>query len=150
MSASAIVSSPARTTETQMQEVSLFRLYVLRAMYLFIVVGLGVFLWPDVLDPKVHWQLLQGHATCMIAAFSLLCILGLRYPVQMLPILLWEVLWKTMWLGIVPLPQYWAGHVDEAIKPAVFAVSMVVLVYLAIPWRYVFVHYVIAPGERWR
>jgi hypothetical protein len=119
-------------------------------MYLFIIVGLGVFLWPGVLDPKVHWQLLQGHATCMIAAFSLLCILGLRYPVQMLPILLWEVLWKTMWLGIVPLPQYLSGHVDEAIKPAIFAVSMVVLVYLAIPWGYVVNHYVKATGDRWR
>jgi hypothetical protein len=29
-----------------MHEVSLFRLYVLRAMYMFIVTGLGVHLWP--------------------------------------------------------------------------------------------------------
>jgi hypothetical protein len=27
---------------------------------------------------------------------------------------------------------------------------MVVIVYLAIPWRYVFVHYVKAHGDRWR
>jgi hypothetical protein len=86
----------------------------------------------------------------MLAAFSLLCALGLRYPVQMLPVLLWEVLWKTLWLGIVPLPQYLAGHVDDAIKPATFAVSMVILVYIAIPWRYVVARYVTAPGERWR
>ena len=35
-----------------MNEVSVFRLYVLRAMYLFIVVGLGVYLWPGVLNPQ--------------------------------------------------------------------------------------------------
>ena len=29
-----------------MKEVSLIRLYVLRAMYLFIVLGLGIYLWP--------------------------------------------------------------------------------------------------------
>jgi hypothetical protein len=60
-----------------MNEVSLFRLYVLRAMYLFIVVGLGVYLWPGVLNPEKHWELMEGQASCMLAAFSLLCILGL-------------------------------------------------------------------------
>jgi len=133
-----------------MHQVSLFRLYVLRAMYLFIVAGLGIFLWPGIIDPSTHWGLSEGHAACMLAAFSLLCALGLRYPVQMLPVLLWEVLWKTLWLAIVPFPQWISGHVDDAIKPAVFACGMVVLVYIAIPWRYVFSQYVCAHGDRWR
>jgi hypothetical protein len=132
-----------------MPEVSLFRLYVLRAMYLFIVVGLGTFLWPDIINPAKHWHLSEGHADCMLAAFSLLCLLGLRYPLQMLPVLLWEVTWKTIWLALVPLPQWWAGHVDDAIKPAVFACAMVVIVYAAVPWPYVFRHFVKARGERW-
>ena len=92
-----------------MNEVSVFRLYVLRAMYLFIVVGLGVYLWPGVLNPRKHWELMEGMASCMLAAFSLLCILGLRFPLQMLPVLLWEVVWKTLWLMLVPLPQ-WMGR----------------------------------------
>jgi hypothetical protein len=133
-----------------MSEVSLFRLYVLRAMYLFIVVGLGAYLWPGVLDPEKRWELLQGQANCMLAAFSLLCVVGLRYPLQILPVLLWEVTWKTLWLALVPLPQWMAGHVDESIKSSIFACSMVVLVYLAIPWPYVLTHYVKARGERWR
>jgi hypothetical protein len=133
-----------------MNDVSLFRLYVLRALYLFIVVGLGVYLWPEVLDPGRHWGLMQGQASCMLAAFSLACALGLRYPLQMLPVLLWEVTWKTLWLAIVALPAWRAGHLDEPMKATIFAVSMVVLVYLAIPWRYVFTHYVKARGARWR
>ena len=133
-----------------MNQVSLSRLYVLRAMYLFIVVGLGVYLWPSVIDPDRHWELMQGQASCMLAAFSLLCILGLRYPLQMLPVLLWEVVWKTLWLMLVPLPQWMAGRIDGSIKPSIFACSMVVLVYLAIPWRYVFAHYIKVRGERWR
>ena len=67
----------------------------------------------------------------------------------MLPVLLWEVTWKTMWLALVPLPQWMAGHVDAAIQPSVFACSMVVLVYLAIPWGYVWRHYVRASGTPW-
>jgi hypothetical protein len=133
-----------------MNEVSLFRLYVLRAMYLFIVVGLGVYQWPDVLDPNKHWELMQGEVSCMLAAFSLLCIVGLRYPLQMLPVLLWEVIWKTLWLVLVPLPQWMAGRLDQSLGPTIFAISLVGLVYLAIPWRYVYVHYIKAGAERWR
>jgi hypothetical protein len=133
-----------------MNQVSLFRLYVLRALYLFIVVGMGVYMWPQVLDPQRHWGLMQGQASCMLAAFSLACALGLRYPLQMLPVLLWEVTWKTLWLAIVALPAWRAGRLDEPMKATIFAVSLVVLVYLAIPWRYVFTHYVKAPGDRWR
>jgi hypothetical protein len=133
-----------------MKQISLFRLYVLRAMYLFLVVGLGVYVWPGILHPVRPWELMEGQATCMVAAFSLLCVLGLRYPVQMLPVLLWEVLWKTLWLVLVPLPQWRSGHVDAALMPSIVAVSMVVLVYLAVPWRYIFHIFVKAPGERWR
>lgn len=133
-----------------MQEVSALRLYVLRAMYLFIVVGLGTYLWPDILNPQRHWTLAEGEAACMLAAFSLLCLLGLRYPLKMLPVLLWETLWKTLWLLLVPFPQWRAGHLDKSLQPAVFACSMVLLVYLAVPWVYVYTHYVKAHSDRWR
>ncbi len=57
--------------------------------------------------------------------------------------------WKTLWLVLVPLTKWMAGHIDESLKPSIFACSMVALVYIAIPWRYVFIHYVKAPSERW-
>jgi hypothetical protein len=44
-----------RTVEWLMNEVSLLRLYILRAAYLFIVVGLGVCLWPGVLKLDKHY-----------------------------------------------------------------------------------------------
>ena len=133
-----------------MNEVSLFRLYILRGMYLFIVVGLGIYLWPSILNPGKHWELMEGMASCMLAAFSLLCMLGLRFPLQMLPVLLWEVVWKTLWLMLVPLPQWMGGHVDDSLRPSIFSISMVALVYIAIPWPYVFAHYVKARGDHWR
>jgi len=131
-------------------DVSLFRLYVLRGMYLFILVGISVYVWPDLFDPDQHWEVILGQTNCMLAAFSLACALGLRYPLQMLPVLLWEVTWKTLWLLRVPLPQWISGHVDPALVPSIVANSLVVLVYLAIPWGYVFRHYVKARGDRWR
>jgi len=134
----------------QTQDVSLIRLYVLRALYLFIVIGLGTQIVPDVFNPGRHWSLLEGIVSCVLASFWLLCLLGIRYPLQMLPVLFWELLWKTLWLGIVALPQWLAGHIDPAIVPNIFACAFVVLVYVALPWRYVFEHYVKAPGDRRR
>ena len=119
-------------------------------MYLFIVTGLGVYLWPDILNPAKHWTLAEGKTSCMLGAFSLVCLLGLRYPLQMLPILLWEVLWKTMWLLLVPFPQWRAGHLEPSLQPTIFACSMVVLVYLAVPWGYVWTQYAGARADRWR
>jgi hypothetical protein len=132
-----------------MNEISSFRLYVLRALYLFIVVGLGLVVWPGFIHQSQHWEFMEGTVSCMLAAFSLLCALGLRYPLQMLPILLWETLWKTIWLGVVALPQWRSGHIDESLMSAIFNCSFVVLVYLAMPWRYVFQHYVLKVGDRW-
>lgn len=132
-----------------MNEVTPMRLHVLRALYLFIVVGLGITLWPAVLDSHRHWDLMQGTVNCMLAAFSMLCALGLRFPLQMLPVLLWEVVWKTLWLLIVALPQWRAGPLDDTMRANLFACSLVVLVYAAIPWRYVFTRYVTACDVRW-
>ncbi|MES2102430.1 MAG: hypothetical protein V4634_00310 [Pseudomonadota bacterium] len=131
-----------------MNEVSLLRLYLLRALYLLVVVGLAINVWPGVIHHE-KWEFYEGVVACVLAAFSLVCVLGLRYPLRMLPILLWELVWKTLWLGIVALPQWWAGHIDEAIVPNFFACSFVVLVYIAIPWRYVFAHYIKEPGDSW-
>ena len=45
----------------KMNEVSLFRLYLLRALYLLIVVGLGIVRWPEVIQQVIYqekaWEL---------------------------------------------------------------------------------------------
>lgn len=132
-----------------MNEVSLFRLYVLRALYLLVVIGLGVQIWPTIIRHATPWEFMHGVELCMLAAFSLLCALGIRYPVQMLPVLMWELIWKTIWLAIVPLPLWLDGRLEENMLPNVFAISLVVLVYLAIPWPYFYSHYVKKHGDKW-
>lgn len=133
-----------------MNEVSTLRLYVLRALYLLIVIGLAVIVWPGIIYHDKPWGLAQGTVICMLAAFSLLCALGLRYPLQMLPVLLWEVLWKTIWLLMVPLPAWLNGQFSPAIAAQTFEVGMVILVYAAIPWGYVYRHYLAKAGDSWR
>jgi hypothetical protein len=138
----------------KMNEVSLFRLYLLRALYLLIVVGLGIVRWPEVIDHVIHqeksWELKEGVVACMLTAFSALSVLGLRYPLQMLPLLLWELVWKSIWLIVVALPLWSTGQMDESTWATAFACLMVVIVPFIIPWRFVFAHYVKKRGDRWR
>ena len=138
----------------KMYEVSLFRLYLLRALYLLIAVGLGIVRWPEVINQFIQqensWELMDGVVACMLTAFSVLSILGLRYPLQMLPLLLWELVWKSIWLIVVALPLWSAGQMDESTWATAAACLMVVIVPFVIPWRFVFAHYVKKRGDRWR
>ena len=141
----------AATLESNdMNDVSLFRLYLLRAMYLLIVVGLGIVIWPGVIHHEKPWGLMQGVVNCMLAAFSMLSLLGLRYPLQMLPVLMWELLWKSIWLLVVALPLWSSGQMDPATWSTVTDCLPAVIIPFVIPWRYVVAHYLRKPGDRWR
>ena len=133
-----------------MNDVSLFRLYLLRAMYLLISVGLAVFVMPGFFHRAKPWELHEGVIQCMLAAFWALSILGLRYPLQMLPVLLWELIWKSTWLIIVALPLWRANQMDEATTVMASSILWVVIIPFVIPWGYVFKNYVQRSGDRWK
>jgi hypothetical protein len=73
---------------------------------------------------------------------SLLAVLGLRYPVKLLPLLLFESAWKVLWLSLVALPKAALGSLDAGTTETVFSCSLVVLILAVIPWRYVWRHFV--------
>jgi hypothetical protein len=123
---------------------------MLRVVYLIIAVGLGMVVWPGIIHHDKPWELMQGFVNCMLAAFGLLCAVGVRYPLQMLPVLLWELVWKTLWLAIVALPAWRAGPMGQAMMENVFACLLVVMIPIAMPWRYVVDNYLRRPGDRWR
>jgi hypothetical protein len=141
---------PVDASADRPRPVSLLHLYLLRALYLLVVVGLGVTVWPGVLHPGPPRELMEGVVGCMLAAFSALCVLGLRHPLQMLPLLLWELLWKSIWLATIALPQWQAGRLDAGTEATAIACLLVVVFPFAVPWRYVFERYLRMPGESWR
>ena len=139
----------ARADTFAPRSVPAWRLYLLRAMYLLVVGGLGMLVWPQFFHRTQPWAYADGIIACMLLAFSVLSLVGLRYPLQMLPILLWELVWKAVWLGVIALPLWRSGQVDAATAANTFACALVVLVAIAIPWRFVFDHYVRKQGDRW-
>ena len=86
----------------------------------------------------------------MLLALSLLALLGVRHPLRMLPVLLFDCAFKLIWLPLVAAPLWTAGRMDQATQEVAFACLWVVLVLAVIPWRYAAAHYVSERGERWR
>lgn len=127
-------------------QLSVARVNLMRGGYLLMGVGLAIVKWPLLADAHTR-PLYEGVALCLLTAMSLLAFLGLRYPVKLLPLLLFESLWKLLWLGLVALPQAVAGPMDADISRNVFSCSLVVVILAVIPWRYVWRSYVRAdPG----
>ena len=130
-----------------MPAISPLRMNLLRGMYLLIVVGLMLVVWPGMLHAE-RWSLWSGVVQCMLVAFSITCAIGLRYPLQMLPVLLWELLWKSLWLVLIAVPQWSAGSMNEETWGIAVAVLWVVVVPFTIPWDYVVANYIRKPLER--
>ena len=130
--------------------VSLFRLYTLRVAYLIMAGGLGVFVWPAVIHHTNEFAAANGVQVAMLAGLGAIAALGLRYPLQMLPVLLFEVTWKAIYLLAFAYPAWSAHQVTPTMAEDIKAVSMVVILLPLIPWRYAFTHYVLSHGERWK
>ena len=130
--------------------VSLPRLYFLRLGYLVMAVGLALTKWPLLLDHPQPWPLMDGVVTAMLVALSLLSLLGLRHPMKMLPILLFELGWKLIWVAVVVLPLWRAGQLDPATLRVFYSCLVVLIVAAAVPWRHVVKQYVSQQGDPWR
>lgn len=133
-----------------MHEVSLFRLYFLRVVYLLIAFVMGSEQWRLLTEIGTDRPLMQGVAHSMLAALALVCVLGLWRPLQMLPLLIFEAAWKAVWLGAIALPLVLEQRLPENFVETAWACAFgVVLVPLALPWRYLIAQYLRKPGDRW-
>jgi hypothetical protein len=73
-----------------MNDVTTFRLYLMRAAYLLIAVGLGITIWPGLIRHAMEGVPVHGATGSLLGAVAVLAAVGIRYPLQLLPLLLVE------------------------------------------------------------
>jgi hypothetical protein len=129
------------------EETSTVRLYVMRLLYLLNFVFLGLSVWPEIINHAGAWDPVKGVAFSFWAALSALSALGLRYPLKMLPLLLLQLLYKSIWLVAVALPQWSAVRSADRTKVMLRGAAVDLIV---IPWPYVLASHVRMRGDRWR
>ncbi len=128
-------------------EVPLWRLHLIRAAALLGIVGL----FETVMRLFNHAPDERGMLTAVISGLWVMGLLVVRYPLQMLPIFLFEFVWKSLGTLAFGLPQWLGGHVDPQLSKDLFEIGFFSIVFgLIIPWGYVWRHYVLEPAERWR
>lgn len=147
MASTAVPVSQVRRTE-DVRGVSLVRLYVLRATYLLLVIGLGAMNLPELIG---HDPTARGVIPSLLGGIWLLAFVGLRYPLQMLPLLLFEFAWKMIWLFDYGLSQLSSGRLPPTFSGDFQAIAFgVVLMPIVIPWGHVYRRYVREGGDRWK
>ena len=143
--ASTAASAPSTAVQATEREVPLWRLYVLRATYLLLIVGLGATIIPQLFD---HEPTARGVIPGMLSGMWVLAFLGLRYPLQMLPMLLFEFAWKAVWMLKYGLPQYFSGAMAPTWGDDFPAIAFgVILMPLVIPWGYAWRRFITGPMD---
>lgn len=117
-------------------------------MYLLLAVGLGLSIWPSIIFAAAGPADSKTVVRALLGAIGLLALVGLRYPLRMLPLLIFELLWKAIWLFAFALPIWRNGALDATTtQNAVECLVGIGLVLLVTPWDYVYKNYVQGPGE---
>lgn len=136
---------------TSMNDVPVWRLNLLRAFYLLVTVGLTLSFGPSMVQHGDLWAQRKGETAALLSGLAILCVWGLRYPLQMLPLLIFELIWKAVWLVAIAYPLWLNGAVTPAVQETALACLMgMVLTPLVLPWRYMAHHYFRKPAERFR
>src|SRR5262250_328864 len=115
------------------ETVSIARLYVLRGMYLlnFLLVGSGV--CAEFVHRQKPWDQITGAVFAFWGALSLLSLLGIRYPISMIPILLLQACYKVLWFPLAYFPLRTAGRSSDLGPGFLVAIALDLIV---IPWPY--------------
>ena len=122
-------------------------IYAMRAIYLLMATLLALDVWTHIFTYDQRWDPSDAMDWSVWAAFSVFALIGIFRTVQMIPVLLLEIVYKSIWLVLVALPLYREGNLSaEATDGMIYPFALVVLPILAVPWGYVFRKYFL-PGS---
>lgn len=127
--------------------VALWRINAMRFLFLLMAVIMGGAVWTQLLFESADWEWNRGLAKSMLAALALLSLLGVRYPMQMLPLMIYELVWKTVWILLIALRAWLNGKWNADIEALFYDCIGIVVLYFIMPWRYVWARYFAQPME---
>jgi hypothetical protein len=120
------------------------QIFAMRVGYVLVVVTVGNVAWSRILQHEGGWDPLVAAAVSMWAGSSVLSIFGLIHPLKWLPIVLFEIAYKSIWLAIVAYPLWSSAQLaGSPAEGLTYAFLWVVVPIVAMPWGHVFRTYVL-------
>ena len=119
-------------------------IYVMRLFFALMFVFVATDSWRVIITHEGAWDPTKAVAWCSWAAYSTLSLLGVFHTLRMLPIMLFMVFYKGLWLIVVAYPLWIAGTLQGSTAEPMAAMFIWVIVPLIfIPWKYVFEKYIL-------
>lgn len=119
-----------------------WRLNVMRGLFFLNFISLAFDNWSTIFFPEEQMDTLTGVTISFWAAFSLLNLFGIRFPLKFIPILLLQLLYKSAWIIGTYLPARNSGTLDEDLNSFLWVcIAGIILNLLIIPWRFVYSEY---------
>ena len=113
-------------------------IYGMRFVYILMATLLAMDVWGHILTRDQQWNPSDAMNWSIWAAFTLFAAIGIFRTVEMIPILLIEITYKTIWLILVALPLFLDDDLSEHTTDGMITpFAMVILPIAVIPWGYV-------------
>jgi hypothetical protein len=117
---------------------------LLRVIYLLMCGLMARTAWSNILGHQGAWEPYRAMGDCVWAAYGTLALLGLLQPLRMLPIVLFMIFYKSLWLAVVALPLLRAGTLAGSSAEELTYIFLGAPVFaLCVPWGYVVRQYVL-------
>jgi hypothetical protein len=124
-------------------------IYILRFLYFLMLAFVATDAWGMILNHEGQIDRFRGMALSVWAAYATLSVFGLLQPLRWLPIVLFMIFYKTLWLIVVALPLW---RVNELVgSPAEEMASIFIaapFLIVIVPWNYVFTKFVLGRDSR--
>lgn len=133
-----------------MPTVPLWQTWGLRLVFLLMVVFLGPYQWSMILGDTADWTPWRGVGHVFLATMAVVSLVGVFHPVKLLPVMLFEIGWKSLWLLAIAFPALLNNReIPDVLYFWPTVIGIVIMVVL-VPWRYVWWLYFIQPIDPWR
>lgn len=124
-------------------------IWALRTFYFLMAALVATEAWHTILTHEGPWDHTHAVAWCVWATYPTLALLGLMHPLRMLPLMLFTIGYKTLWLVVVAYPLWRAGTLaGNPAEEMAGVFLMTPLLMAAVPWGYVVRHYVLPARTR--
>jgi hypothetical protein len=138
------------TVAPELPPVAMWRIHALRLVFLLMATYMGFGIWQQILFEPEPWPLHRMMSKSMLGALAVVALLGVRYPLQMLPLMLFEIVWKTTYILAFYTPAWLANAVTPELQSLFESCIGIIVAYLFMPWRYFWARYFRYPSEPWR
>jgi hypothetical protein len=138
------------TQVSSLPVVAMWRIHLLRLLYLLMLTVMGLGVWKYLLFAPDHGSIDRMTSASLLGGLAVAAALGIRYPLQMLPLLLFELIWKTVYILVLYTPAWLAGEVTPDMQSLFQRCIGIVALYVVMPWGYVWARYFAQPSEPWR